>query len=92
MVGRKLPLGQSEVMHFNALGQMDWKTDFNGETTTFQYDVRGRVTNKTPDASYAGTTGNEAVSWSYSPDELTRTATRGTTIQRKHDFIGQTSK
>ena len=36
---RTLPLGMSETMTYDLAGQPDEKTDFNGQTTTYAYDV-----------------------------------------------------
>lgn len=70
-----MPQGQREEMGYNALGQMTWKKDFNGKTTTYTYDTRGRITGKTPDDSL----NEQAVTWEY-PNEFTRIARRGTNV------------
>ena len=60
-------------MQSNVLGQVVTKTDFNGRTTSFAYDIRGRLLSKTPDQ----TLNEEPITFSY-PNELTKIVTRGT--------------
>jgi YD repeat-containing protein len=51
-VKRTLPLGQFETYSYNTVGNLQSKTDFNGKTSTYDYDNANRLVSKTPDASY----------------------------------------
>src|SRR5207302_3305483 len=42
-------LGQTEVYSYDNGGNLSSKTDFNGKTTTFSYDVMRRLLTKAPD-------------------------------------------
>jgi len=39
----------SEAFAYDVAGNLASKTDFNGRTTTYSYDVLGRLNTKTPD-------------------------------------------
>lgn len=48
---RILPAGQFETYSYDTGGNLQNRTDFNGKTTTFNYDVMRRLLTKVPDAS-----------------------------------------
>ena len=70
----------AESMEYNNLGQLKRSEDFRGFVTSYDYDVRGRLLVKTPDARL-----NEMpIEMAYSADELTTKTTRGTAVTITH--------
>ncbi len=72
--GRFLPDGSIERRAVDAAGQVVLRTDFMGQTTSYAYDLRGRLLSRTyPDGS--------VVSFTYTPTgrRATMTDARGTT-------------
>ena len=80
MPGRFNGAALAETMEYNNLGQLKRSQDFRGYWTSYDYDVRGRLLVKTPDARL-----NEMpVEMAYSADELTTKTTRGTAVTVTH--------
>jgi YD repeat-containing protein len=50
-VKRILPAGQFEIYAYDTGGNLQNRTDFNGKTTTFNYDLMRRLLSKVPDVS-----------------------------------------
>ena len=70
----------AENMEYNNLGQLKRSQDFRGFVTSYDYDLRGRLKVKTPDARL-----NEMpIEMAYSADELTTTTRRGNAVTTTH--------
>ena len=75
---RILPAGQFETYSYDTGGNLQNRTDFNGKTTTFTYDLMRRLLTKVPDASLNQPT----ISFTYNPSgqRATMTDASGTTV------------
>lgn len=83
MILRVLPLGMVETLAYDAVGNRSAKTDFNGKTTTYTYDMLHRLLTKTPDPSFSEPT----IRFTYNPTgtRLSMTDASGTTNYTSYD-------
>jgi RHS repeat-associated protein len=87
-------LSKVQSYTYTADGQAATKTDRNGNTTTYLYDIHGNLLSQTVEAAAGSTTGSTTVSYTYdnNGNTLTMTDTTGTTTRVYDSFNRTTSK